>query len=234
MLKRAIRLSEKVFTVSEFSKERILYHLGTSKEIIVTHNGINHRLKNHKVSTQSPYPFEYILFVGNIKKHKGLSTLLNSFFTTQKNGMNMKLVIVGNSKNFRTKDNEVMKILQQQHDDIIFTGKISDEMLYDIMAYAECLIQPSLYEGFGIPPLEALYLGRPVILSDIPVFREIYGDLPVFFFEAGNSQMLTESLIDILLTAKSVKVPQEKINIKFSYVNSAKIIISTINNQRIQ
>jgi glycosyltransferase involved in cell wall biosynthesis len=230
MLKRAIRLSQKVFTVSEFSKERILHHFGASKEVVVTCNGISHRLKSHKVSAQSPYPFEYILYVGNIKKHKGLSTLLGSFFAAQKNGMNKKLVIVGSSENFRTKDSEVVRFLRQQHDDITFTGRVPDELLYNIIAHATCLVQPSLYEGFGIPPLEALYLGCPAVVSDIPVFKEIYSGLPVQFFKVGDSGHLAEKIMRIQKLDEPLQSLRDKIDKQFSYVSSAKIVEQTIIN----
>jgi glycosyltransferase involved in cell wall biosynthesis len=233
MFKRAIRLSTKIFTVSKFSKERILHHFQADKEIIVTYNGINGQLKDHTASAQSPYPFEYILYVGNIKKHKGLSTLLKGFAEAKKNGMSKKLIIVGSAENFRTKDSEIIKFLQAQHDDIIFTGRVPDKTLYDIIAHTQCLIQPSLYEGFGIPPLEALYLGRPVILSDIPVFREIYGDLPVQLFETGNSQMLAEKMLDIKIIVEPISQLRDKINDSYSYYSSAKIVFGAITGREI-
>jgi glycosyltransferase involved in cell wall biosynthesis len=228
MLKRAIQLSKKIFTVSEFSKERILHHFGTSKEIIVTYNGITYRLKNHKVSPQSPYPFEYILYVGNIKKHKGLNILLESFDIALKKGFDKKLVIVGNMQNFMTKDGATIEFLKKPNDHLVFTGSLSDEVLYNTIAHAKCIVQPSLYEGFGIPPLEALYLRCPVILSDIPVFKEIYGDFPVRFFQPGNKETLVEQLMAIHDIDISIKQLRDKINFRFNYANSADIIYKTL------
>ena len=57
----------------------------------------------------------------------------------------------------------------------------------ELLVSARLLVQPSLYEGFGIPPLEALYCGTRAVISDIPVFREIYADFPVRFFRAGDA-----------------------------------------------
>jgi glycosyltransferase involved in cell wall biosynthesis len=228
MYRRAIWLSAKIFTVSEFSKERILHHYRTSKKIIVTYNGISRQLKNHTIAPQSPYPFEYIVYVGNIKKHKGLHTLLEGFAMAQEQGMGKKLVIVGSSENFKTKDSKTVKFLRQQHDDIIFTGRVPDEMLYSIIAHAACLVQPSLYEGFGIPPLEALYLGCPAVVSDIPVFKEIYGGLPVQFFRTGDSGHLAEKMLHVQKIDAPVKLLQDRINKRFSYASSAKIVKNTI------
>lgn len=230
MYKRAIRLSAKIFTVSEFSKERILYHFPTNKEIHITYNGINSQLKKYTVVPISPYPFDYIVYVGNIKKHKGLNILLDGFDKALKKGLNKKLVIIGNAENFRTKDKTATGRMRKRHQDIIFTGRVSDEMLYDAVAHAHCLVQPSLYEGFGIPPLEALYLGCPAIVTDIQVFKEIYSDLPVQFFESGESEHLAEKMLRIQKLDEPVKSLRSRITKQFNYLNSAKIIKQIITN----
>lgn len=76
----------------------------------------------------------------------------------EKKGMATKLLIVGNSENFRTADSAVAGIIDG-NPSIEFTGWVTNEKLVQLIAEAKALIQPSLYEGFGIPPLEALYLG---------------------------------------------------------------------------
>lgn len=63
------------------------------------------------------------------------------------------------------------------------------------IARAELLIQPSAYEGFGLPPLEALCLGTKPVVSDIPVFREVYDGLDVTFFKAGDAADLKEKIL---------------------------------------
>jgi glycosyltransferase involved in cell wall biosynthesis len=224
MLRRAIRLSSGIFTVSKFSKERILYHFPTKKEIYITYNGISNQLKKCTIPPNSPYPFDYILYVGNIKKHKGLNILLDGFDKALEKGFNKKLVIIGNAENFRTKDKSTIAFLRERHQDIIFTGRVSDEVLYNTIAHAHCLVQPSLYEGFGIPPLEALYFGVPAIVSDIPVFKEIYNDLPVCFFPSGNKEIFVEKLMTLQEINIPIKQLRDKINFHFNYANSAAII----------
>ena len=167
-----------------------------------------------------------IVFVGNIKKHKGLSVLLDAFELCKKYGLDAKLVIIGNEKNFRSGDDETAQRLQQTKDqNIIFTGKITDEQLCQYYKKAKLLVQPSLYEGFGMPPMEALSCGTNVVISDIPVFKEIYEGFPVTFFECGNSENLAEKITQAftLPDVDISKLPQ-----KYSFEKTSQIIIQTI------
>ena len=191
----AVNKSSKVFTVSNFSKERIEHHLKTKpNQIITTYNALPQWFyQDVNISVQKE---NYILFVGNIKKHKGLHTLLKAFKTVLAHGIQTKLMIVGNSENFRTGDDEIWEQISAfPEGSVTFTGRISDSELNEIYAKAKVLVQPSLYEGFGMPPLEALNLDTDVVLSDIPVFKEIYKDFPVTFFKCQDSEDLAQKLI---------------------------------------
>lgn len=183
--KRAYYLSKTIFTVSNFSKKRIEYHLGNKKDIVVTYNGVSkHILEDDGTVYEKK---DYIIFVGNIKKHKGLKTLLLAYKEAKKEGLTSSLVIVGNQNNFKTKDDEVIEILKESKDKgIIFTGYIDNKKLKKLLAEAKVLVQPSLYEGFGIPPIEALALGTPVIVSNIEVFKEIFKNKKIAIFKDAN------------------------------------------------
>jgi glycosyltransferase involved in cell wall biosynthesis len=88
-----------------------------------------------------------------------------------------------------------MYLLEKLNDkDIIFTGFIPEEEKRLLLAESSRLVQPSLYEGFGNPPLEAMLSGTQALVSDIPVFREAYGDFPVNFFRAGDSKDLAAKI----------------------------------------
>ncbi len=228
--KRAVNLSKAIFTVSNFSRERITHHLLRSahkKPLVLTYNGISHYL-TEPFEEEKPKKQDEILFVGNIKKHKGLSILLEAFESAREKGLSSKLVIVGNADNFRTGDEETaarLKALQQKDESAVnFTGRISNEELKNYYARVKLLVQPSLYEGFGIPPLEAMTLGTPAIISDIPVFKEIYGSYPVTFFKAGDAGDLAEKL----LTAKTDAVDIKDAKPAYSYKEAAEIILKTI------
>ena len=194
---RAIKKSDKIFTVSDFSRTRILYHFPSSKNVIVTYSAISRHIHEYKRKTPAFFDFPYVLFIGNIKIHKGLPVLLEAFRKAKCENYKNKLVIVGEHQSFITSDKAISKLLQKENEDIKFTGKIDNSMLYNLLANAKLFVLPSVYEGFGLPPLEALYFGCPVLLSDIPVFREIYEDLPVFFFKVNDSDDLSRQLMKI-------------------------------------
>lgn len=223
---RAYRLSKKIFTVSEFSKNRIEYFLGNKKEIIVTYNGVSDFILEKP--DEEYIKKDYLIFVGNIKRHKGLKVLLEAFIELKKEGYSYKLMIIGEKNNFKTKDKEVIKILEDQkvNKDIVFTGYVDNKELKKLIAEAKILIQPSLYEGFGIPPLEALALGTEVILSDIEVFKEIYSDLPVNFFEVNNVKELKK-----IILKKNKKNNFRNLN-KYSHKNVVKIIFKIMSGEK--
>lgn len=223
--KRAVNLSRKIFTVSEFSRQRIQFHFPSSKEIIVAGNGISKAIQEFN-SDGAPIKHDYYIYVGNIKRHKGLHTLVNAYVLAKKRGLTSKLMIVGNNQNFKTSDESLTTIIEQTNG-IEFTGWVSNERLISLIASAKALVQPSLYEGFGIPPLEALYLGTNVILSDIPVFEEIYEGLPVTFFKVGDNEYLAEKLLNF----SESNLPdglRDIINKTYCYRIVANTIIQTI------
>ncbi|MDY2843432.1 MAG: glycosyltransferase family 1 protein [Treponema sp.] len=222
---RAINFSDEIFTVSEFSKSRILKNLRCKKPLTVVYNGIPKYLENSiEEDTQNPpEKKDQILFVGNIKKHKGLKTLLDAFEKAAEKGFKSKLVIVGNKDNFRTGDEETVKRLESfPPEKVEFTGKISNDELKILYAESKFVVQPSLYEGFGIPPLEALSQGTPAIISDIPVFKEIYSGFPVEFFKAGDSDDLCRKMLDF----KAEKADISNLKEKYSYRRSAEKIVA--------
>lgn len=224
MYLRAIDYSKAVFTVSEFSKERILKRLHCKKPVFVGYNGISNWITKQNTAENSSGKENTVLFVGNIKKHKGLSVLLSAFLKVQKQLPGIKLVIVGNSENFRTGDEETLQKIKAVPDgSISFTGKISNEDLVKQYKKAKLLVQPSFYEGFGIPPLEALYCKTNVILSDIPVFKELYSRFPVTFFTCGDDSDLAKKIIEHIND-----VPPENIPQIYSYKNTVNIISATI------
>jgi glycosyltransferase involved in cell wall biosynthesis len=225
--RRAYRLSKKIFTVSEFSKSRILYHLGSGKPLIVTYNAAQSYLSE-------PFPpppkKDIILFIGNIKKHKGLSCLLDAFLEARKEGLGYRLLIAGSMENFRSRDSGVLgRAGGLEGEGVEFTGFVPNEKLKTLLAEAALLAQPSLYEGFGYPPLEAMTVGTHVLLSDIPVFREIYGDFPVTFFKAGDSVDLKEKLLSLLKGKKPQRlVLPPDLAKKYSFKKTAGIILEEL------
>jgi glycosyltransferase involved in cell wall biosynthesis len=228
--RRAYKKSQKIFTVSEFSKSRIEHHLGKEKPVIVTHLAILPQFLEFGKHTENIQKKETIVFIRKIKKHKGLDYLLDAFLLAKKGGLPHKLLIIGSRENFRTTDNAVLqKIDSFGCEAVAFTGFVSDRQLMEHLSSAALLVQPSLYEGFGIPPLEAMVLGTRVLISDIPVFREIYADFPVTFFRAGDTEDLKEKMIDIIVnqTVKTVSLPENLLS-KYTSQKTSSIILRNI------
>jgi glycosyltransferase involved in cell wall biosynthesis len=227
--RRAFRRSKKIFTVSLFSKSRIEFNLGKTIPVVVTHSAIQpYFLRNDFAAPIEKK--ETIVFIGNIKKYKGLSVLLDAFFKARKEGLPHKLVIIGEKDNFRSKDTDFLeKFGLLDSSAVEFTGFISDEKLKCLLAQAALLVQPSLYEGFGLPPLEAMTVGTRALISDIPVFREIYGDFPVTFFRAGDRGDMTEKLLFLLRNKEPQRLilPAELAG-KYSFKKTAGIILEEL------
>ncbi|MBQ9537681.1 MAG: glycosyltransferase family 4 protein [Treponema sp.] len=219
--KYAVFRSKALFTVSEFSRNRIISLLSCKKPVHVACNGIPGFMEEAKASgaLDGIPKGDYILFVGNIKAHKGLVTLLEAFSVFQRH-IESRLVIVGSAESFRTKDVSVSSLLEQGRDGIDFTGYVPDDRLLGLLASARLLVQPSLYEGFGIPPLEALYCGCKVVLSDIPVFKEVYSGFPVSFFRAGDAADLEARMEE----AWADKSPIPPLPDRYSYKKAASVI----------
>ena len=225
--KYAVKKSKEIFTVSNFSKERIIKNLNCKKNINVVYSALPEFFNEKSSDIQKD---NSIIFIGNIKKHKGLSTLIPAFskflnilqtdFKTE-----AKLIIVGSRENFKTTDNSIENLLKTIPKAAIdFTGNISNSELKEKLSKAKFLIQPSLYEGFGLPPLQALYSNTNVILSDIEVFKEIYEGFPVTFFKSECVEDLTEKMIQMWNNPYEIKnIPE-----KYSFSKTAEKILSKI------
>jgi glycosyltransferase involved in cell wall biosynthesis len=227
---RAYKKSQKIFTVSEFSKSRIEHHLGIKKQVIVTHSAIQQMFLEYRSSEKKQQKTETIVFVGNIKKHKGLDYLLDAFLLAKNEGLPHKLIIIGSKENFSSSDNTIFqKIDTVGSDSVMFTGYIPDTILMEYLSSAALLIQPSLYEGFCLPPLEAMVLGTHALISDIPVFKEIYSDYPVSFFHAGDMKDLKVKIMALLLNKPiSSPVLSEELLIKYTFNKTVSTIIKEL------
>ncbi|MCL1994476.1 MAG: glycosyltransferase family 4 protein [Spirochaetes bacterium] len=231
--KRAHRLSSKIFTVSEFSKSRILHHLGGGKPVIVTHSAIQEKILNYSANAAAgrAQKTETIVFAGNVKKHKGLDLLLQAFALLKNEGAPHKLVIIGESGNFRSSHNAALSKAValangSSAGDVFFTGAVSDEQLMEHISSAALLVQPSLYEGFCLPPLEALVLGTRALISDIPVLREIYGGFPVEFFKAGDTADLKEKMSELLSQKEAPPPLADEFRLKYTFEKTASKILA--------
>jgi glycosyltransferase involved in cell wall biosynthesis len=224
--RRAYKKSKKIFTVSEFSKSRIQHHLGTEKPVIVTYSGVQSMFLAYRVNIQNVQKKQSIVFIGNIKKHKGLFLLIDAFRLAKNEGLPHRLIIIGAKENFRTADNAILKEIESLGGEAVtFTGFISNEQVMEHLSSAALLVQPSLYEGFCFPPLEAMVLGTQALISDIPVLKEIYSDFPVTFFHSGDSSDLKEKMMSLLNKKPSSPVLSNDLLFKYTFKKAADVIL---------
>lgn len=231
--KRAARLSAKIFTVSFFSKSRIEFYLGSSKPVVVTYSAPQSYLLR-----PPPCPYKKsntIIFIGNIKKHKGLGCLLEAFnglrreYPPEKGTFPYRLIIVGEQRSFKTRDSGIKRVLAGAGGSgVEFSGFVDNEKLKELLGSALLLVQPSLYEGFGLPPLEAMTLGTRALVSDIPVFREIYAEFPVVFFRAGDALDLKKKIAGLLDGAGRPLVLPEHLALKYTFGKTSSIVLREI------
>jgi glycosyltransferase involved in cell wall biosynthesis len=227
--RRAYKKAKKIFTVSEFSKSRIRHHLGTEKPVIVTHSAIQPIFLEYRANIENVRKTQSIVFIGNIKKHKGLDILLDAFCLARNEGLPHGLIVIGAKENFRTADNTVLRKIESIGSGVTFTGFISDEQVMERLSKAALLVQPSLYEGFCLPPLEAMVLGTHALISDIPALKEIYSGFPVTFFRSGDPSDLKKKMMDLLFNKKpSSPVLSDDLLLKYTFEKTASVILEEL------
>jgi len=181
-----------VFTPSEYVKQKIVKRFGI-KDVIVTPNGVDHsRFHPGAKQTILDLPKHYILFVGSLEPRKNLNLLLDTWNEIKDDFPEFWLVIAGESGN-------VFKSIHLSHDinRVCFLGYVDDEVLAGLYANAALFVLPSQDEGFGLPALEAMASGTPVVASDGGALPEVVGEADMMFcLSKPNelSQMLRECL----------------------------------------
>ena len=224
-VRRALRIAKGVFTVSQFSRQRIQDYFHTQRDIQVLCNGLSQELLEYKASHPVVQQRAGIVYLGNIKRNKGIHILWQAYQKLMDEGGNVPPLTIIGRFDFRTKDDEILQTVLANKDKVRLVTDATNQQVYDILAHAACLVSPSLYEGFGIPPLEAMSLGTPVILSDIPVYQEIYGHYPVTFFKAGNA----DELCRMLRTLPSSPIDVDELIVStYTYEKTAKKIMQVL------
>lgn len=166
---------------------------------------------------------EFLLFVGTVEPRKNLSTLLRAFEEVlQKHGQPVQLVIAGR-KGWLVDDLFASLKRSPAAEQIIFTGYLADEDLGALYSSCAALIYPSVYEGFGLPPLEAMACGAPVIASDISAIREVVGAAARLVSPQSTGE-LTHSIVELLgsvAAKKALSTAGVKRAAEFSWARTA-------------
>jgi glycosyltransferase involved in cell wall biosynthesis len=183
----AARTSRRILTVSEASKRDILRFFDVPPEkIAVIYNGIDERFhlqppEEEMARVKQRYQLEgdFVLYVGNVKPHKNLGRLLDAFHLVRQGGLDhLKLVVIGDEISKYTELRRAVHRLNL-HKHIRFLGFMPDASLAVLYRLAAVFVFPSLYEGFGLPPLEAMASGCPVVTSNVSSLPEVVDDAAV-------------------------------------------------------
>ncbi|MBP2032350.1 glycosyltransferase involved in cell wall biosynthesis [Clostridium algifaecis] len=181
---RIINMADAIITVSEYSKKDILKFFPINKnKIFVTPLAADEKYKpldkeicKNKIKSTYNIDKPFILYVGGFSPRKNVTSLIEAFSRIHKNlNKDYDLVIVGSSKDDLEKLKEFSSKLHIE-ENIRFTGFIKDDLLPVFYSGCDLFVYPSLYEGFGLPPLEAMSCGTPVITSNISSIPEVVGD----------------------------------------------------------
>jgi glycosyltransferase involved in cell wall biosynthesis len=198
VVKRAISNATKVISVTEAAKEEILSFIPTDPDkIIVIYEAPNRyqgqAVSFEKIAAQFLLTRPYLLFVGTLERKKNLINLAKGFDKfISKYKFNLDLVIAGkvdpHYPEIRT------QMLQIKHrDNLVFTGFISNAVQATLYKHAFAFITASLHEGFGLPGLEAMEYGIPVLAANTKVFNEVY-DNAAIFFDGTNPDDIAEKI----------------------------------------
>lgn len=195
IIKRALKKSRSIITVSNFTKKDIVEQFGIQEnKIEVTYEGVANLAKGRDSLFVSKldegevlkhYNIEnpFVLYVGNAYPHKNLDFLIEKFLEIYRGDKNMRLVLVGKKDYFydRLKESSEKLTLEYAENPIIFADYVPDDKLEILYQKALLYVFPSLYEGFGLPPLEAMAKSCPVLSSNASSMPEILGGAAIYF-----------------------------------------------------
>ena len=227
----ATHQADRIITVSEASKRDILQYFRIPPERIeVIYNGIDDRFwlsppEDEMGRVRERYQLDgpFLLYAGNIKPHKNLERLIEAFHQLRREGFDhLRLLIIGDEiSKYATLRRAVHRYKLHKH--VRFFGFVPDQTLAALYRLASVFVFPSLYEGFGLPPLEAMASGTPVVTSNVSSMPEVTGDAALlvdpYDTEAiahGIRMALTDDTLRDDLRARGLKRARE-----FSWARSA-------------
>jgi glycosyltransferase involved in cell wall biosynthesis len=200
----AAKKASRILTVSEASKRDIIHFLRTpASKIEVVLNGFDERLTTPtddemaRVRDRFQLDGPFVLYAGNIKPHKNVDRLIEAFAMLRTRGLeNVTLLIIGDEI---SKYSSLRRLVHrhQIRQQVRFLGFVSTDTLAALYRLARAFVFPSLYEGFGLPPLEAMASGTPVITSNTSSLPEVVGDAALLI-DPLNTEELADAMVRVL------------------------------------
>ena len=224
MFRQAAARSDHVITDSHFSSAELMKFLRLSEGTLsVIYPGVDVKRFTSKSKQEEALtlfkkyslPDTFFLFVSNLKSHKNIKLILNAY---EKFDIELPLVVVGKKSHLLNLDPSVCRIetsprLQKK---VVFTGEVLDEELPLLYSHAAALVFPSYYEGFGLPPLESMAAGCPVISSNRASLPEVCGDAALYI-DPDSPEQLYDAMQTVMnqkfLRAEKIRKGKDRVSL---------------------
>lgn len=196
--KKGIKGASLIIAVSQFTKRDLIELLKVPPDkVAVVYNGINHRVFYPR--EKKPLGSPYLIYAGSERPRKNLGRLLEAFAKLKREFPELKLVKVGEGgRDPRFRQATLAKVKELGLEgEVNFVGHLRDDELAEYYSGALCMVYPSLYEGFGFPPLEAMACGCPVAVSRATSIPEVVGDAGLLF-DPCNVEEMAEAIKRII------------------------------------
>lgn len=221
LIKRVARKSKKIITISEFVKHDVAQYTGITKSKIVVAYPAADKIVESAEPIKDLADKQFIMYVGRPFPHKNLDRLVETFKLIQKKYPQLKLVLAGKKDVLYERMEE--KIQKEKIENVFFSGFVSDGQLRWLYENTAAYVFPSLSEGFGLPGLEAMVQGAPVVSSNATCLPEIYGKAAHYFNPTDTADMaakISEVLDDKSLRKELITEGREQVA-KYSWQKMA-------------
>jgi len=212
---KGVKKADVIVTVSDVIRCEILESLPVCEDrVFYVHNGVDHEifrplpeydLANFRA--RANLPERYVLCVGSLEPRKNLTALLNAWLSLPECVINeRKLLLISNAG---WENEEIMRKINKGKGSVLLRTDVPTSELPYYYNLAELFVYVSLYEGFGLPPVEAMACGAPVLASDIQAHREVLGDA-AWYVEPNSATKIAECLEAMLTAAPGKERPARK------------------------
>lgn len=203
-LKNTIKSSDALIFVSDFTKNEVL---STFKSASIKKNYISYNIADFSDTADFNNDCGYFLFIGNVERRKGVDLLIQAFNVYKAKGGANKLYIAGGIRDSFIK--ELMERSPYYNESIQYKGYVNSSQKVELIKNCSAFVFPSRAEGFGIPPLEAIAFNKDCILSDIPVFKEVFLSSVNYFSMDKKEHKSVENLKNALFNYENIQNKQD-------------------------
>lgn len=238
IFKQAVMKSRKIIVPTNFVKSELVKHYAVPDDkLVVTYEGVDDLTATSQISAKTVFKKfaiedNYFVYTGNAYPHKNLSRAIEAIVALNATTTEKIMFYIVCSRSVFTKRLEEEIARQQAGEYVKLLGYVPDDELALLYSHALGFLYPSLYEGFGLPGLEAMSQGTLALVSDIPVFREVYKDSAFYFnpYDFSSIKNTLRSVVDLERSKRLQKIKEaKKFLSRYSWKNMAKETLKIYN-----